>query len=213
VAVLVAMIFKNTLFKSVDAPFVMELPPYRMPTLRSVFKHMWIRASQYVKKMGGIIMVASVLIWALGHYPVQKQNLSAPAAGSPVHENSYIAKIGKFIEPAIHPLGFDWRMGVCLITGIAAKEIVVSTMGVIYPDTRQNGTSGSLEERISKSFTPLAAISFLVFTLLYCPCLATVTAIYNETGTWRWAAFSMVLTTGLAWVLSFIIYQTGMLFI
>lgn len=223
-AIVIALIFKKTLFKSADAPFVMELPPYRMPTLRSVFKHMWAKASQYLKKMGGIIMVASVLIWALGHYPLQKQAFPGTGAENlSVHENSYIAKLGKLIEPAIVPLGFDWRMGVCLFTGITAKEIVVSTMGVIYPE-QTSGNSVSLEERVRSAtytagdkkgslvFTPLATLSFLVFTLIYFPCFATVTAIYNETGTWKWAAFSVVLTTGLAWVLSFIIYQAGMLF-
>jgi len=216
IAIAVALIFKNTLFKTSDAPFVMELPPYRRPTSRSVLKHMWGKASQYLKKMGGIIMVASVLIWALGHYPVQKQvNTGTNETYASVHQDSYIAQVGKFIEPAIQPLGFDWRMGVCLLTGIAAKEIVVSTMGVIYPDPAGDNASTALENRISSDpgFTPLATLSFLVFTLLYFPCLATVTAIYSETGSWKWSVFSVVLTTGLAWILSFLIYHTGMLFI
>ena len=210
-AVLVAIVFKNSVFKSSDAPFVMELPPYRMPTVRSVVKHMWMKASQYLKKMGGIILVASIMIWALGYYPQQPANKTGN--GAAVHENSYIARIGKFIEPVIVPLGFDWRMGVCLISGVAAKEIVVSTMGVIYPDDPEN--PASLEERISRldSFTPLATISFLVFTLLYFPCLATQAAIYNETGSLKWTAFSILLTTGLAWVLSFLIFQIGSVFI
>jgi len=216
IAIGVALIFKNTLFKTSDAPFVMELPPYRRPTSRSVLKHMWGKASQYLKKMGGIIMVASVLIWALGHYPVQKQvNTGTNETYASVHQESYIAQVGKFIEPAIQPLGFDWRMGVCLLTGIAAKEIVVSTMGVIYPDPAGDDASTALENRIGSDpgFTPLATLSFLVFTLLYFPCLATVTAIYNETGSWKWSVFSIILTTGLAWILSLLIYQTGMLFI
>jgi ferrous iron transport protein B len=226
VAILVALIFKNTLFKTTDAPFVMELPPYRLPTVRSITRHMWMKASQYLKKMGGVIMLASIIIWALGHYPVQK----IPVAGqtsqtmvqSGTNENSYIARIGKFIEPAIMPLGFDWRMGISLVTGVAAKEIVVSTMGVVYQD---NGKNLSLEEKIQNArytqgkregmrvFTPLATLSFLIFTLLYFPCLPTVTAIYNESGALKWALFSIVFTTGMAWLLSFIIYQTGMLFI
>jgi ferrous iron transport protein B len=226
VAVLVALVFKNTLFKSTDAPFVMELPPYRMPTYRSILKHMWLKASQYLKKMGGIIVVASVLIWSLGHFPVQKQPVTKSTNHiTMVNENSYIERIGKFIEPVIQPLGFDWRMGVCLLTGIAAKEIVVSTMGVIYLKNNEKNATSSLVERIHSAiytagkhkgkqvFTPLATLSFLIFTLLYFPCIATVTAIYNESGSWKWAAFSVLFTTGLAWVLSFIIYQTGLLFI
>lgn len=215
VAIAIAMIFKNTLFKSADAPFVMELPPYRLPTTRSVFKHMWSKASQYLRKMGGIIMVASVLIWALGHFPLQnQQSKGSEIQNASVHQNSYIARIGKFIEPAIEPLGFDWRMGISLLTGIAAKEIVISTMGVIYPASDEGNNSEALEDRIrgNTGFTPLSAFSFLIFTLLYFPCLATLVAIYNETNSWTWAVFSIFLTTGIAWFLSFLIYQTGMLF-
>lgn len=225
VAILVALLFKNTIFKTSDAPFVMELPPYRLPTVRSITRHMWMKASQYLKKMGGVIMLASIIIWALGHYPVQKiqgSDQTSKMIQSGTNENSYIARIGMFIEPAIMPLGFDWRMGISLVTGIAAKEIVVSTMGVVYQD---KGKTLSLEEKIQNArythgkregmrvFTPLATLSFLIFTLLYFPCLPTVTAIYNESGALKWALFSIVFTTGMAWLLSFIIYQTGMLFI
>jgi ferrous iron transport protein B len=211
VAIGVALVFKNTLFRSADAPFVMELPPYRMPTMRSILKHMWFKASQYLKKMGGIIVVASVLIWSLGHFPQ--------------HQQTYMVRIGKFIEPAIEPLGFDWRMGVCLLTGVAAKEIVVSTMGVIYQTDNGNGPAATLQQKLRSVthtggrlkgrpvYTPLATLSFLLFTLLYFPCLATIAAIYNESGSWRWAAFSAVFSTALAWLLSFTVYQTGMLVI
>ena len=211
VAIVVALVFKNTIFRSTDAPFVMELPPYRLPTVRSTLKHMWFKASQYLKKMGGIIVVASILIWALGHFPVHKQ--------------TYIGQIGKFIEPAIQPLGFDWRMGVCLLTGVAAKEVVVSTMGIIYKADDKADSSANLGKKIQNAtysegrhkgkpvFTPLATLSFLIFTLLYFPCIATVTAIYNESGSWKWAAFSVFFTTSLAWLLSFLVYQTGMLFV
>ncbi len=209
-AAVIAMIFKHTLLKSAEAPFVMELPPYRVPTLRSVIKHMWMKSSQYLRKMGGIIMVASVLIWALGHYPVQKSPVNNAGKQAVVHEDSYIARIGKFIEPAIQPLGFDWKMGVCLISGIAAKEIVVSTMGVLYDES---DSKASLQERISNNpdFTPLVTLSFLLFTLLYFPCVASISAIFNESGSWKWALFSLFFTTGIAWVLSFLVYQTGML--
>lgn len=224
-AIIVALVLKSTVLKSDDAPFVMELPPYRLPTIRSILKHMWMRASEYLKKMGGIIMIASILIWALGHFPVQKTTAGADALVAAASHDSYIEKIGKFIEPAIEPLGFDWRMGVCLLTGVAAKEIVVSTMGVIYQDEAVDNSGVPLEKRIQQAtytdgknkgkqvFTPLATLSFLLFTLLYFPCIATLTAIYNETGTWKWAVFSAFFTTGLAWVVSFIVYQTGMLFV
>jgi ferrous iron transport protein B len=224
-AVLVALVFKSTVFRSTDAPFVMELPPYRLPTVRSTTRHMWFKASQYLKKMGGIIMIASILIWALGHFPVQKQQDGKRAtlvAG--VNEDSYIGRIGKFIEPAIRPIGFDWRMGVCLLTGVAAKEIVVSTMSVIYragdgTDT-STGPGGKIKDitytdgkhKGKPVFTPIATLSFLLFTLLYFPCIATIAAIYNESGSWKWAAFSAFFSTSLAWILAFLLYQTGMLF-
>jgi ferrous iron transport protein B len=211
-AVGVALVFKKTLFKSSDAPFVMELPPYRLPTFRSVTKHMWMKASQYLRKMGGIILIASVLIWALGYFPVQKTEKQAQQTSSV--QNSYIARIGKTIQPVIAPLGFDWKMGVCLITGIAAKEIVVSTMGVIYPDNPEN-PSNSLEQRITASgeYTMPATLSFLVFTLLYFPCLATLTAIYNETGSVKWPLFSLTMTTALAWIAAFITFNIAVLFV
>lgn len=223
-AILVALVFKNTVFSSSDAPFVMELPPYRLPTVRSTLKHMWSKASQYLKKMGGIIMIASVLIWALGHYPVQTPEQGNSQNKDMVNESSYMARIGKFIEPVILPLGFDWRMGVCLIAGVAAKEIVVSTMGVIYRNGDNADPAAGLGEKIAGAthtrgkytgrqvFTPWATLSFLIFTLLYFPCIATITAIYHESGSWKWAAFSVVFNTGLAWVFSFLVFQTGMLF-
>jgi ferrous iron transport protein B len=264
-AILVALVFKNTFFRSPDAPFVMELPPYRMPTIRSTFKHMWSKASQYIKKMGGVIMIASILIWALGHYPVKvaysrdydgqkaamvkkyedqtrqiqdkaqlenarqiKDNelLSLDVGMKAEHqEKSYIGRIGKNIEPLIRPLGFDWRMGVCLLTGVAAKEIVVSTMGVIYQANDGDEYTTSLQDKIKHAtysngshkgkqvFNPLATLSFILFTLFYFPCIATVAAIYKESGSWKWAAFSVFYTTGLAWMVSLAVFQIGKLFI
>jgi ferrous iron transport protein B len=224
-AVLAALAFKNIFFRSTDAPFVMELPPYRIPTARSTLKHMWSKASQYLQKMGGVIMVASILIWALGHYPVNHEGQADDAKGRARNqESSYIGQIGKKIEPAIRPLGFDWKMGICLLTGVAAKEIVVSTMGVIYQADEGNHNSRSLQTKIQAAtysdglhagkpvFTPLATFSFILFTLLYFPCIATIAAIYKESGSWKWAAFSVLYTTGLAWLVSFSFYQTGMLF-
>jgi ferrous iron transport protein B len=224
-AVMAALLFKNIFFRSSDAPFVMELPPYRLPTARSTLKHMWSKASQYVHKMGGVIMVASILIWALGHYPVNHEFHKEDAKGRARHqESSYIGQIGKKIEPAISPLGFDWRMGICLLTGVAAKEIVVSTMGVIYQADEGSDYSRSLQTKIQAAtysegkhegkpvFTPLATFSFILFTLLYFPCIATIAAIYKESGSWKWAAFSVIYTTSLAWLVSFAFFQTGMLF-
>ena len=155
-------------------------------------------------------MIASILIWALGHYPLPKTANGKQTSATGVSENSYIGRIGKFIEPGIRPLGFDWSMGVCLLTGVAAKEIVVSTMGVLYQS--ENGNA-DLEKKIqnAKQFTPLATLSFLVFTLLYFPCIATIAAIQSETGSWKWAAFSVLFNTGLAWTASFLLYQTGLL--
>jgi len=262
-AIAVALILKNTWFRSSDAPFVMELPPYRMPTVRSTFKHMWSKASQYLQKMGGIILVASILIWALGHYPLnvkysvdyadQKNQIRSEfekrASGiedqatlvslqenldrelhridsrmnAEHQERSFIGRIGKAIEPLIKPLGFDWRMGICLLTGVAAKEIVVSTMGVIYQADEGNDYSGSLQRKIRGAvytqgvrtgdpvFTPLATISFILFTLFYFPCIATVIAIYKESGSWKWAGFSVLYTTGLAWLVSLAVFQVGLL--
>ena len=140
-------------------------------------------------------------------------------------QNSYIGRVGRFIEPVIEPLGFDWRMGVCLLTGIAAKEIVVSTMGVIYQADETENSPFNLESRLrnthytegpqagSPVFTPLATLSFIIFTLLYFPCIATIAAIYKESGSWKWAAFVVVYTTGLAWLLSFAVFSVGNLFV
>jgi ferrous iron transport protein B len=173
---------------------------------------MWFKASQYLKKMGGIIMIASILIWALGHFPVPKATDGKSISTTVVSENSYIGRIGKFIEPAIRPLGFDWSMGICLLTGVAAKEIVVSTMGVIYHS--ENGNADLVKKiQNAKQFTPLATLSFLMFTLLYFPCIATIAAIRSESGSWRWAVFSVLFSTGLAWIASFLFYQTGLLLI
>lgn len=219
-AVLISMVFKKFLFKNKEAPFVMELPPYRMPTLRVIFMHMWEKAQQYLKKMGGVILVAVIIIWALEYFP----------AGSSVSraerlQQSYIGKIGRVIEPVIEPLGFDWRMGVSLITGAAAKEVVVSTMGVLYtsPSADVNNPRASLTASLQdatwdsghhkgqKIFTPLVGFSFILFILIYMPCVAVVATVRRESGHWKWAVFLMVYTTVLAWTLSFLVYQLGSL--
>ena len=205
-AIIMSHIFKKFLVKGEDLPFVMELPPYRMPTLKAMNRHCWDKTSQYLKKMGGIILVASIIVWFLEYFP---QNTDK--------ENSYIGKIGHFIEPVVKPLGFDWKIGASLISGMAAKEIIVSTLGIIYTGDGDNDML--LKERLqterspdgSLVFTPLVAAGFLLFVLIYFPCIATVAAIKNESGSWKWALFVVVYTTALAWLMSFAVYQIGSL--
>ncbi|MFI3262029.1 MAG: ferrous iron transport protein B [Rikenellaceae bacterium] len=201
-AIVSSLIFKKFLIKGEDQPFVMELPPYRIPSAKSTIKHMWNKGSQYLHKMGGIILVASMIIWTLSYFPNQ--------------ENSYLKKIGHTVEPVVAPLGFDWKIGVGLISGIAAKEIVVSTMGVIN-NIEADGEDGErdLTNMLKKDthsngelvFTTATAFSFLAFVLIYFPCFAVIAAIRKETGLWRWAVFVMVYTTSLAWLVSFAIYN------
>lgn len=257
IAIIMAMIFKKTLFKGDDIPFVMELPPYRIPTLKSTIRHMWFRASQYLKKMGGVILIAVIIIWALEYYPnnveysqnytskIEQVNTQLNQTKSAKSEeeikelkaqlqvienqmvaeqqaNSYLGRIGKTIEPVIRPLGFDWKMGVSLLSGIAAKEIVVSTLGVLVQagtdsdetnqtliHSLQNEVHTSGPRKGEKVYTPLSAFSFLLFILIYFPCVAVIAAIKKESGSWKWAAFTIFYTTALAWIISFAFYQIG----
>lgn len=246
-----ALIMKKVAFAKKTVPFVMELPPYRIPTLRNTSLHMWHKAQQYLKKMGTVILVASILIWALGYYPrhvelskdydaliasVEADSLlnDTQRAGqiamlelnreSELQEKSYIGRMGHAMEPVISPLGYDWKMGVSILTGLAAKEIVVSTMGVLYQaDANADETSETLKQKILEQkhntgtlkgqavFTPLASISFMLFILIYFPCVAVIAAIRKEAN-WGWAIFTMVYTTGLAWLVAFLVYQVGSLF-
>ncbi len=201
-AVLMARLFSKVLVKGEDTPFVMELPPYRMPTMKAITRHTWEKGQQYLRKMGGVIMIASIIIWYLGYYP----NHNAYKTVAEQQENSYIGQIGKAIEPAIKPLGFDWKLGIGLVSGVGAKELVVSTLGVLY--TNDAGVSKkSLAERIP--ITPLAAYSLMLFVLIYFPCIATLAAIKQESGSWKWAAFAALYTTSLAWIIAFSFYQIG----
>lgn len=216
-AILTALLLKKTLFSKSSDPFVMELPPYRMPTMRNTTVHMWDKAGQYLKKMGTIILFASVLIWALGYFPIQQDS----AENSSEHlENSYIGQLGKSVEPVIAPLGFDWKMGVSIMTGLAAKEIVVSTMGILYHagtevDENSKSLTVNLQQQTNaegqKVFTPLVAYGFMLFILIYFPCVAVIAAIRKEAG-WKWALFTIFYTTGAAWVVAFCVYQIGRLF-
>ena len=255
IAVLTALLFRKTLFKGEDTPFVMELPPYRLPTFKSVITHMWDRAGQYLKKMGGIILIASIVIWFLGYFPQNAERearfdaqvaqiemqylqneLSADEKSETVAEiqhqrrvehqaNSYIGQLGHFIEPVMRPLGFDWKISVALLTGVAAKEVVVSTMGVLYLgdeiDYDSEDDRATLATRLQQAthadgtpvFTPLVIIALLLFVLIYFPCVAALVAIKNESRSWKWALFSFAYTTVLAWVVAFLVVQVGGLFI
>ena len=250
-AITTALIMKRVVFAKKEVPFVMELPPYRIPTLKNTSLHMWHKGQQYLKKMGNVILLASILIWALGYFPrhidystnydaqisVLKTNkqLQTPDKEQKVmqlemskeserQEKSYIGQLGHAIEPVIRPLGFDWKMGVSIITGLAAKEIVVSTMGILYQaDPQADAGSGSLKEKIKEQthnkgefkgqavFTPLVSFGFMLFILIYFPCVAVIAAIKKESS-WGWAVFTMVYTTAIAWVVAFASYQIGSLF-
>ena len=187
-AVVMARLFSKFLIKGDDTPFVMELPPYRMPTAKSIFRHTWEKGAQYLKKMGGIIMIASIIIWFLGYYP----NHDAYETVAEQQENSYIGQLGRGIEPVIKPLGFDWKLGIGLLSGVGAKELVVSTLGVLYADDPDADS---------------------VFVLIYFPCIAALAAIKQESGSWKWALFAACYTTALAWLVSFTVYQIGGLFV
>ena len=205
-AVIMARIFSKFLVKGEDSPFVMELPPYRMPTSKSIMRHTWEKGAQYLKKMGGIIMIASIIIWFLGYYPQH----DAYESVAEQQENSYIGQIGKAIEPVIKPLGFDWKLGIGLISGVGAKELVVSTLGVLY--TNEGDVENvNLSNRIP--ITPLVALAYMLFVLIYFPCIATFAAIKQESGSWKWAIFTAGYTTGLAWLVAFTVFQIGSIII
>lgn len=202
-AVLMARLFSRFLVKGDDTPFVMELPPYRIPTAKTIFRHTWEKGAEYLKKMGGIIMIASILIWFLGYYPQGNYETIAEQ-----QENSYIGQIGKAIEPVIEPLGFDWKLGVGLLSGVGAKELVVSTLGVLYANDGDLD-SVNLSDRIP--ITATVALGYMLFVLIYFPCVATLAAIKQESGSWKWAFFAAFYTTALAWIVAFIIKQLGAL--
>jgi len=249
-AVLMARLFKRFLFSEEDVPFVMELPPYRMPTTKSILIHMWEKAKQYLRKMGGVILVASIIIWFLGYYPTnqpladifdeqiaqvedkemeeEEKEITISELERQKHivlkQNSYIGRLGQTIEPVFAPLGFDWKMSVSLLTGMAAKEVVVSTLSVLYTgdefeDEDDEEQLSRLKQRILEDkdaegnpiFTPLVALSFMLFVLIYFPCVATVTAIAKESHSWKWGMFVVVYTCVLAWIVSCVVFQIGSL--
>ena len=200
-AILSALVLKN-LIKDDDLPFVMELPPYRMPTAKAIGRHTWEKGKQYLQKMATTILIASIVIWALGYYP---KNDALPR--SEQQEQSYLGHIGKAVSPALDPLGFDWRMDVGLITGVAAKELVVSSLGVMYAgeeleEADENDTA--LQSALKQSVSLPVAIAFMIFVLLYFPCIATFVAIKNETGRWSWAWGICLYTMAIAWIFAWI---------
>ena len=216
-AVLTARILRRFMFGEDETPFVMELPPYRIPTLKATLRHMWDRSEQYLKKIGGLILVAAVIIWFLSYYPrgdtsaVTPENIETTTMAQ--SENSYLGRIGKVCEPVMKPLGLDWRASVALLSGAAAKEIVVSTLGVLYSvdDAESDGASLSAHLIASGNYSRAAALAMMIFVLLYFPCIATVAAIAQEAGGWRWALFSVVYNTLLAWVVAFAAFHVGTL--
>ena len=211
-AVIMSRIFSRFVIKGEDTPFVMELPPYRIPTGKAMLRHTWEKGKQYLKKMGGIILVASIVVWALGYFP-HDDSLSKQEQ----QEASYIGHIGKAIEPIFKAQGFTWKLDVGLIAGVGAKEIVASTMGVLYTgeeevaddesEERESHYSTLHDKMSAEGITPLVAYCFLLFVLLYFPCIATIAAIKNETGSWRWALFAAFYTTAVAWIVSACVYQ------
>ena len=244
-AILSALFLKKFFFKSEEIPFVMELPPYRVPTVRSIIKHVWFRTGLYFRKIGGVILIASIIVWILSNFPrtvtysrdftgekaqVEKSKLNGNEKAESINKlileqksekqsKSFIGIIGRSVEPVMRPLGFDWRLSVSIVSGLAAKEVVVSTLGVIFQADTGTGKA-SLVEKIQKQkdsygkiiFTPLIAFSFMLFILTYFPCIGVVAAIRRESGSWKWAAFIVLYTTGIAWLLSFTVYQVGSLF-
>ena len=247
-SIITGRLFRSTLFKGADAPFVMELPPYRLPMIKSLIIHMWDRGKMFLKKMGGIILIGSIVVWMLTAFPrntnysidyneeinkiktsyidkysnvdnyekelLEKQKKAAitkliKAEKAEKAENSFIGRIGKTIAPVFAPLGIDWRGSVALLTGFVAKEIVVSTFGVLYATEEANEPDALKNELLSSDMTSLSALSLMVFVLLYLPCVATIATIRRETGSLKWTLFSIAYSTSLAWIVAFCVYQGG----
>ena len=237
-AILMALVFRKWMFPGASEPFIMEMPPYLLPTLRSIAIHMWERSILYLKKAGTLILAASILIWFITNYPANVEySKDYDAAKGQITEQydevaakpllaqldqeqageklalSYAGQFGHFIEPVIKPLGFDWKMGVGLVSAVAAKEVLVSTLATIYSVGDVEDDSQSLQEALAAdaAFSPLVAFSLMVFTLIYSPCLAVLAVVRRETNSWKWPAFSFVYSTTLAWIMSFVVYQGGRL--
>lgn len=242
IALVISKFFSKTILKQKEAPYIMELLPYRKPTAKMLWTYMWERGKEYIKKIGGIILIGSVIIWLLGYFPKNIEyskdydTLIAQAPNTEIanqlhlekdsekHQKSYIGQIGEFIEPAMRPLGFDWKMSVSLLAGIAGKEITVSTMGVLYQaGSDETENSSSLQNKLraekytsgpkagEKTFDKVVAMSFIMFILIYFPCIGVISAIWKESKRIKWAIFSAVYTTAIAWIVSFGVFQIGRL--
>lgn len=217
VAMITALIMRKFMFKREEAPFVMELPPYRIPTFKATISHMWQRCAQYLRNIGGMILVASIVVWFFGYFPQQEEGKSRAQH----YEQSYIGRIGHMCEPAFEPLGLNWKASVSLLSGIAAKELMVSTLGILYSDDDSEPTydkhieqSVQLKDKLKDSgdYTTPSALALLVFTLLYMPCVATIASIGSTSG-WRWAVASVIYNTAVAWLCAFTTYHLAQLFI
>jgi ferrous iron transport protein B len=236
---LMGFLFKHTLFKGEENPFVMELPPYRLPTIRSVAIHMWQKAEHYLKKMGGVVLVFSMILWYMGAFPRtatidggfdqkrkaiesspeltpedKAQNLSMLESErqSKIMERTYIGRLGKVLEPVVRPLGFDWRGAVALVSGLVAKEVVVSSLGVLYAaGDNVSEHSSELRRELAGHFTPLTAFGFMMFVLLYTPCVVSLVTIIRELKKWYWSVFSVTYQCTFAWIAAFAVFQLGRL--
>ncbi len=226
-AILVARLLRGTVFRGESAPFVMELPPYRMPTWRSVGIHMWDRAWMYLQKAGTVILAISILLWALGTFPRRTEfsrdyaaeiaAAATPAAGAAAEaarqaeilEHTAIGRIGRAIEPAIRPLGFDWRVGTALVGAFAAKEVFVAQMGIVHSLGSADADSESLRQTLRARYTPLQGLAMMIFCLLSAPCVATIAATKRETNSWGWALGMLLGMTAIAWVATFVVYRLG----
>ena len=216
-AALMAIIFRKVLFNKEETPFVMELPPYRLPSMKSMLRDTWEKGVQYLRKIGTTILIGSIVIWALSYFPLESEQTTVNSQQSMVNtqlENSYLGQIGKAIQPALAPLGFDWKASVALVTGVTAKEIVVSTLGVLYSADEDDAASlsekllSATDENGDPLYNVAVAISLMLFVLIYLPCIGTLATIKSETGSWWWAVFVAVYTIALAWVVSFVVYQS-----
>ncbi|MCH5245279.1 MAG: ferrous iron transport protein B [Muribaculaceae bacterium] len=220
VAIITARLLRRFFFKADDTPFVMELPPYRIPTLKAMVRHTWSKGEQYLRKMGGLILVASIIVWALNYFPRHDEESSGYIETTqidPAHD-SYLQMIGKAISPALEPLGFSWKASVAALAGVPAKEIVVSTLGVLYAGD-ETVSESTLSTKLSQpspitgrpDFDAATALSFMIFILLFCPCIATLTAIIRETGSWGYGIFSVVYNTAVAWIVAYGAYNLALL--
>jgi len=233
IAFLTAQLLNRTIFLNKETPFVLELPPYRIPTIKNILIHMWDKTQQYLRKIGGVILIGVIIIWALGYFPREHSNTAS--ANITIHrtdsiniqnkndrslrlQNSYLGQIGHFIQPVMAPLGFDWKMSISLLAGLPAKEIIVSTMGVLYQVDQKDekiGLSSKLQQERFISgkrkgeliYSIPVALSFLAFVLIYFPCLGVIATIKNESGKFKWAVFTVVYTTVVAWIISLLIFQ------